>query len=72
MQWWCKRAAAATVTHAGLATIYFDTKIYYTDINSEIFVFCRLSIIVIYIQRNYKVPNNQIECSIKRIAVFVE
>ena len=25
MQWWCKRAAAATVTHAGLATIYFDT-----------------------------------------------
>ena len=39
MQWWCKRAAAATVTHAGLATIYFDTKIYYIDINSEIFVF---------------------------------
>ena len=27
MQWWRKRAAAAaTVTHAGLATIYFDTK----------------------------------------------
>ena len=39
MQWWCKRAAAATVTHAGLATIYFDTKIYYIDINSEIMVF---------------------------------
>ena len=71
MQWWCKRAAAATVTHAGLATIYFDTKLYYIDINSEIFVF-RRSIIVIYIQGNYKVPNNQIECSIKRIAVFVE
>ena len=42
MQWWCKRAAAAaTVTHAGLATIYFDTKLYYIDINSEIFVFRR-------------------------------
>ena len=41
MQWWCKRAAAATVTHAGLATIYFDTKIYYIDVNSEIMVFCR-------------------------------
>ena len=41
MQWWCKRAAAATVTHAGLATIYFDTNIYYIDINSEIMVFCR-------------------------------
>ena len=40
MQWWCKRAAAAaTVTHAGLATIYFDTKIYYIDINYEMFVF---------------------------------
>ena len=39
MQWWCKRAAAATVTHAGLATIYFDTKMYHIEINSEIFVF---------------------------------
>lgn len=40
MQWWCKRAAAATVTHAGLATIYFDTKMYHKEINSEILVFC--------------------------------
>ena len=40
MQWWCKRAAAATVTHAGLATIYFDTKMYHIEINYEIYVFC--------------------------------
>ena len=39
MQWWCKRAAAATATHAGLATIYFDTKMYRIEINFEIFVF---------------------------------
>ena len=39
MQWWCKRAAAATVTHAGLATIYFDTKMYHIEIYPEMFVF---------------------------------